>query len=132
MLAFAQDGPLPNAEGPGPTGQPRTARDPAWDPLKASPELRKLFEVWSDTDLKAQLVVFYHNNPGVIETVEGLARRLGIQPTALRQALLDPVHMGLLQERKLGDKVVLVYNAASTPLQEMGEDAVRKKMEGST
>ncbi|MEA3143004.1 MAG: hypothetical protein QOG31_328 [Thermoplasmata archaeon] len=87
--------------------------------------------MWADTDLKAQIIVFYHNNPGVMETSDGLARRLGIQPAALREALADPVHRGMLEERRMGDKVVLVYNPKSAQLQDLGVQALRKRMEGT-
>jgi hypothetical protein len=115
-----------------PAGEGQASSGAKWDPLATSPELRKLFEVWAGTDLKAQIIVFFHNNPGVIETVEGLSRRLGIQPAALREALSDPVHLGLLEERRMGDKVVLIYNPQSAHLQDLGMQALRKRMEGAS
>src|ERR1051326_3480916 len=92
----------------------RTPRPkPAATPIELATdamELHKLFEIWVDSELKAQVVVFYNNNPGVIETIEGLARRLGMGPEALRLAVADHIRLGLLQERKMGDKTVLVFN----------------------
>ena len=73
-------------------------------------DLRKLFEVWIDSDLKAQVIVFYQNNPGVIETVEGLAKRLGTNPEQLRKDIAAHVHLGFLHERRVGDQTVLVYD----------------------
>lgn len=73
-------------------------------------ELKKLFEVWVSTGLKVQIVVFFHDNPGVVETLEGLARRMGITTEALRQEIRDHVALGIIRERHVGDKTVLVYN----------------------
>jgi hypothetical protein len=73
-------------------------------------DLRKLFEVWVDSDLKAQIILFYNNNPGVVETMEGLAKRLGTNVENLRQDIAAHVELGLVKERQLGDKTVLVYD----------------------
>jgi predicted transcriptional regulator len=73
-------------------------------------DLRKLFEVWVDSELKAQVIVFYQHNPGLIETVDGLARRLGTTPEELRSTIAAHVQLGFLRERKVGDQVVLVYD----------------------
>ena len=75
-------------------------------------DLQKLFEVWVDSELKAQIIVFYHNNPGVIETMEGLAQRLGITVEALQEEIADHLELGLLKKRKAGNKTILVYDAA--------------------
>jgi hypothetical protein len=73
-------------------------------------DLRKLFEVWIDSDLKAQVIVFYQNNPGVIETLEGLARRLGTNPDELRKNIAAHIQLGFLHEKKVGKQTVLVYD----------------------
>jgi len=73
-------------------------------------ELHELFGAWVDSELKAQMVSFYNRNPGVIETLEGLAHRLGLRPEGIRQAVADHVRLGVLVERRLGDKPVLMLN----------------------
>lgn len=107
-------GPSPNgAHGsavdrqPAPDGQAIVA--PPSD-QETTQQLRKLFEVWVDSELKAQVVIFFNNNPGVVETVDGLAKRLGLNAILLREAVADHVRLGLLQERRLGEKTVLVFN----------------------
>lgn len=95
----------------------------------AEGDLRKLFEVWVDSDLKAQVVVFYNNNPGVLETPEGLARRLGTKLDAIRAALDDHIRLGLLKERKLGDKTVLVFDRdRRAAVQRMIVDSLKGRM----
>ncbi len=95
-------------------------------------ELRKLFEVWVDSDLKAQIILFFHNNPGVIETMEGLARRLGTTVESLRQDIAAHIELGLLKERKLGQKTVLVYDRnRRSDIENFITDHLRKQLEGS-
>lgn len=72
--------------------------------------LERLFETWLSSAEKVRLAAFYHRNPGVVETVEGLALRLGLEPEELRRDLADHVRLGLLRERRLGDKTLLVFD----------------------
>ncbi len=74
-------------------------------------DVKDLFEAWVNTDLKAQIIVFFHQNPGVIETWEGLARRLGTDVSALKKQLADHLKLGIFEVRDLGDKTVIVYDA---------------------
>lgn len=74
------------------------------------PDLKKLFEVWMDNETKLMITVFFRDNPGVVETLEGLAIRLGTTPDKLRDAIADHVSIGLLKERVIGDRTVLIYD----------------------
>lgn len=95
-------------------------------------QLRKLFEVWVDSELKAQVVIFFNNNPGVVETVEGLAKRLAINAALLRDAVADHVRLGLLEERKLGDKTVIVFNRnRRNEIQDVVLDALKRRKEAN-
>lgn len=94
-------------------------------------DLRKIFEVWVDSDLKAQVIVFYQNNPGVIETVEGLARRLGTNVEKLRQEIAGHIALGFLRERKVGDQIVLVYDRQQhNNIQDFITKELKKRMQG--
>jgi hypothetical protein len=74
------------------------------------PEFTKILELWVATDLKVQVLVFYHDNPGVMETVEGLALRLGTNVEALRKDIAGHVSLGLIQEKKAGPLSILVFD----------------------
>ena len=75
-------------------------------------DVRKIFEVWVDSEMKVEILVFYHNNPGVIETIEGLAKRLGKSVETMRKEIADHIELGVLKEKHVDHKVVLVYNKA--------------------
>lgn len=72
--------------------------------------LKKLLELWVDSTLKVQVVVFFHNNPGIIETVEGLARRLGTNAENLRKEIAGHVAIGVLREEKCDGLTLLMYD----------------------
>lgn len=53
------------------------------------------------------LVFFFYRNPGAIDTVEGLARWVGINPQEVKLALIELQHMGIVQ--KIGEGLSAVY-----------------------
>lgn len=96
------------------------------------PDLRKLFEVWMDNETKLMITVFYRNNPGVVETLDGLAVRLGTTVERLRDAIADHVSIGLLKERRMGGKTVLVYDRdMRQDMETFIADEIRRRMGGS-
>lgn len=76
-------------------------------------DLKQLFELWMDSPLKVQIVSFYHRNPGMIETVEGLAQRIGSDPEMVRKTVADHLKLGFLRERNLGPMKVIVYDPST-------------------
>lgn len=76
------------------------------------PDLRKMLELWADSSLKVQVIVFFHNNPGMIETLEGLAKRLGTSIDALRREVQGHVSLGVLKEEKTASSTLLIYDRA--------------------
>jgi len=61
----------------------------------------KLFERLLDTDTKADLLTLFHNNSGLSETPEQLARRLGRAPTEIQRELEDLVELGILRKAEV-------------------------------
>ena len=61
----------------------------------------KLFERLLDTDTKADLLTLFHNNAGLSETPEQLARRLGRNPTEVQRELEDLVELGILRKTEV-------------------------------
>lgn len=58
----------------------------------------KLFERLLDTDVKADLLTLFHNNPNLSETSDGLARRVGRNPTEVHHELEDLAELGILRK----------------------------------
>jgi KaiC/GvpD/RAD55 family RecA-like ATPase len=61
----------------------------------------KLFERLLDTDTKADLLTLFHNNAGLSETPEQLAKRLGRNPTEVQHELDDLVELGILRRAEV-------------------------------
>jgi len=80
------------------------------DKAPKEPEFSKIMELWVATDLKVQVLVFYHDNPGVLETVQGLATRLGTNEEALRKEIAGHLALGLIKEKKAGKHTILVFD----------------------
>ncbi|MEM2226508.1 MAG: RAD55 family ATPase [Candidatus Bathyarchaeia archaeon] len=57
---------------------------------------KKLFERLLDSEVKAELLALFHTNPGLSDSIEGIARRLGRSAEEIRSDLRDLVEMGLL------------------------------------
>ena len=80
-------------------------------PQKAQkPDLKKLLELWVDSSLKVQVIVFFHDNPGILETLEGLAKRLGTSVDRLRKEIAGHLSLGILHEQKVDGITLLVYD----------------------
>ncbi|MDX1611225.1 MAG: hypothetical protein R3185_02565 [Candidatus Thermoplasmatota archaeon] len=76
-----------------------------------NPELRRLFDAWVASDAKVRLLAFFHRNPGIMETLEGLARRMGTTPKSIEDAVADEVAVGILKQVRIGGQTVIVYDA---------------------
>jgi KaiC/GvpD/RAD55 family RecA-like ATPase len=61
----------------------------------------KLFERLLDTDTKADLLTLFHNNAGLSETPEQLAKRLGRNPAEVQHELEDLVELGILKKAEV-------------------------------
>jgi hypothetical protein len=95
------------------------------------PGMHKLLELWTDTEFKVRALVFYRRNPGVVETLEGLARRLATPPDSLEPEIRDHVELGILKERHVGEKTVYVFDRSRwRELEGWIEAAVHGRTEG--
>src|SRR6267378_2154359 len=58
------------------------------------------------SDAKADLLVLFHKNPGLIDTMEAIARRIGRMGSAVEAEMRDLVAMGLLKVKVIGGNMV--------------------------
>ena len=93
--------------------------------------LNQMLDLWVATDLKLQVIVFFRNNPGVIETIQGLAQRLGTSPEELTADIAGHIALGILRERRAGEAVILVYDRSrEKEVKAMVEQEIRKRVQG--
>jgi len=49
------------------------------------------------TEIKAELLRLFHMNPGILDTVEGIARRVGRMPKEVETEISTLVELGVLR-----------------------------------
>lgn len=69
------------------------------------------------SEVKAELLLLFHKNPGLIDSSEGTARRIGRTAAAVEVELKDLVALGVLGVKKIGTE--RVYSLDRTRDQEI-------------
>jgi predicted transcriptional regulator len=62
------------------------------------------------TETKGYLLALFRKNPGLIDTLEGVARRIGMNAESVRQDVNDLIEIGILNRRKIGNNEVISLN----------------------
>ena len=62
------------------------------------------------SDTQVDLFVLFHNNPGLSDTTEGVARRIGRTASEIEADVKDLVDLGLLVKERFGKLDVLSFN----------------------
>jgi predicted transcriptional regulator len=72
-----------------------------------------LDEIYSrllSSDTKVDLLTLFHNNPGLSDTIESVARRIGRTANEIEADVKDLVDLGLLTKEKFGTLDVVSFN----------------------
>jgi len=72
--------------------------------------LRQLSEKLIGTEIKAELLRLFHMNPGVLDTVDGIARRIGRMPNDVETEIVTLVDLGVLRRERFGKLDVVSLN----------------------
>jgi len=67
----------------------------------------ELFQMLFSTEVKGDLLVLFHKNPGLIDTFEGVARRIGRIAKAIDADVRDLLTLGVLRSKQVGGHQVL-------------------------
>ena len=59
------------------------------------------------TEVKGDLLVLFHKNPGLIDSYDGVARRIGRVAKAIEADVRDLLTLGVLRSRQVGGNQVL-------------------------
>jgi hypothetical protein len=70
----------------------------------------RLFEMLISTEVKGDLLVLFHKNPGLVDTYEGVARRIGRIAQSIEADVRDLVTLGILKVRQIGGREVLLFD----------------------
>ena len=62
------------------------------------------------SEVKAQLLVLFRRNPGLIDEIDGIARRVGKRKESVEVDLKGLVEIGVVSERRVGSTAVFSLN----------------------
>ena len=64
------------------------------------------------SEVRGDLLVLFHRNPGLIDTIEGVARRIGRSADTIQSDVRELVTLGVLREKKIGRTEVIFLDRA--------------------
>ena len=73
-------------------------------------EGKKILSKLLSSEVKGDLLVLFHKNPGIIDTMEGVARRIGRTTNATEEDVKELVGLGLLTIKRIGNYEVIFLN----------------------
>ena len=59
------------------------------------------------SEIRGDLLVLFHRNPGLIDTVDGMARRIGRTTIAVISEVRELLQLGVLKQRRIGTSEVV-------------------------
>ena len=72
----------------------------------------RLFQLLLSSEIKGDLLTLFHKNPGLIDTVEGVARRIGRMGRAIDADVRDMVAAGVLATRQIGAREIIFLDSS--------------------
>jgi hypothetical protein len=64
------------------------------------------------SEVRADIVALFHRNPGIIDTAEGIGRRIGLVPGMVLSDLEKLCGIGMITKKKFGSQEVFFLNRA--------------------
>src|SRR6516225_5044545 len=62
------------------------------------------------SEVRGDLLVLFHRNPGLVDTVDGVARRIGRTAAGIESDLRELLKLGVLSLKKVGSSEVVVLD----------------------
>ena len=72
--------------------------------------LHELSEKLIGSEIKAELLNLFHMNPGILDTVESIARRIGRMPKDVETEIATLVELEVLRKERFGDLDIVSLN----------------------
>jgi len=64
------------------------------------------------SEVRGDLLILFHKNPGLIDTVDGIARRIGRTTISVISDVRELLQLGLLKQRRIGASEVVFLDRA--------------------
>ncbi len=78
--------------------------------VKELPEEKQLLDRLLSSEVKADLLSLFHKNPGVIDTMDGVARRIGRTASEIEADVKDLIELGILFKKKFSSSEVIYFD----------------------
>jgi hypothetical protein len=75
-------------------------------------EAQQMLATLLSSEARGELLVLFHRNPGLVDTVDGVARRIGRTGFSIEKDVQDLVELGVLKTRKIGTSEVILLDRA--------------------
>jgi hypothetical protein len=72
----------------------------------------QLIEKLMASEVKMDILVLFHNNPGLIDKTEAVARRIGRTAAEIEAGLKDLTDLGVLVRKKFGNSEIIFFDQA--------------------
>jgi len=63
----------------------------------------EMLSVLLGSEIRGDLLTLFHRNPGLIDTIDGVARRIGRTSASIEEDIRELVQIGVLKEKKIGN-----------------------------
>ncbi len=73
-------------------------------------EATQMLATLLSSEIKGDLLTLFHRNPGLLDSIDGVARRIGRTGTTIEQDVKSLVNLGVLKLKKIGTIEVLSLN----------------------
>ena len=64
------------------------------------------------SEVRGDLLILFHRNPGLIDTVDGVARRVGRTTIAVISDVRELLQLGVLRQKRVGNSEVVFLDRA--------------------
>ncbi len=64
------------------------------------------------SEVRGDLLILFHKNPGLVDTVDGIARRIGRTTIAVISDVRELLQLGLLKQKRIGASEVVFLDRA--------------------
>src|SRR5215467_8050161 len=72
----------------------------------------QMLETLLATEVTGELLVLFHRNPGLIDTLDCVARRIGRSGNAIEDDVRSLLDLGILKTKRIGNNEVLLLDSA--------------------
>jgi predicted transcriptional regulator len=77
---------------------------------KELPEEKELLDRLLSSEVKAELLALFHKSPGVIDRIDGVARRIGRTASEIEADVKALIDLGILLRKRFGKSEVIYFN----------------------